>query len=207
MALGDRGAAPVNAQHSASSMEHGSPPVSTDLARAVFGGRIGLDPFSSAYWNRHTTKADRYIDRERDGLVTSWRLEGEPPPTVFENPPGADKAAGTKSLVRKAWERTVQMLLCGAIDGAYWHGYSLEQFVHLQGAPMHPLQFVTLVFCERLDHLVRPPGGGPPQKQGSPTHGSYATLLPTRRAEADARAQVQRFRDLGVSLGAIVRPF
>lgn len=189
-----------NAQHSAATSEHGSPPVAVELGRYVLG-RIDTDPFSSAYWNRYTVQAARYYDRTTNGLGHPWTGR------VWVNPPGGDKERGLRSLVRPAWERLVDHWRTGRIDGACWLAFSLEQLVHLQGSPAHPLMLPTLVFCERLDYLRRPAKGGPPRSGGAPTHGSAMTLLPSRRSEAEARAQLARWRERGASLGALVRSF
>lgn len=190
----------VSAQHSAATSEHGSPPEAVELARYV-GGRIDLDPCSSAYWQRYTTKALAYYDRETNGLTHPWFG------FVWVNPPGGDKERGERSQVTPFWNYLVKQWLSGAIDGACWLSFTLEHLVQLQGQPVHPLQLPTIVFCERLDYLRRPPGGGPPVRGGAPTHGSAMTLLPSRRFDSDAWEQLHRFRERGQSLGALVRPF
>jgi len=189
----------ANVQHSASSSEHGTPPVAVQFAVGVMG-RIDLDPCSSAYWQHYTTKAGRYYDREQNGLKLPWSG------LVFVNPPGGDKERDERSQVKPFWSRLVEFWRRGAIDGACWLSFTLEHHVVLQGEPTHPLMFPTLTFCERLDYLRRPEGGGPPKKGGAPTHGSAMTLLPSVRNKAEARAQMTRFRDLGASLGAVTRP-
>lgn len=191
----------TNAQLSGGSCEHGSPPTAVDLTRYVLGG-IDLDPCSSAYWQAFTTKATTYYDRASDGLKSPWFGR------VFVNPPGGNKEQGERSQIKPFWNRLVDHWLRGAIDGACWLSFSLEQLCVLQSEPTHPLMLPTLIFCERLDYLRRPPtGSGPPKPGGAPTHGSAMTLLPSRRDPTEARAQLQRFRDRGSSLGAIVRPF
>ena len=207
-------AARPNVQHSAKSCEHGSPAAAVELARYALGG-LDLDPASNAYWNRHTVKAARFYDRAANGLAQPWAGR------VWCNPPGADEEAGTDSLVRPYWERLVAHWREGLIDGAVWLGYSLEQLVLLQAAPAHPLMFVTVVPCERLRFLERRPGDAPPVerlgpdgKPSGPTHGNFITLLPSRRSDSEARAQVARFRERAAALttragaigGAIVRP-
>lgn len=189
----------TSALHSASTAEHGSPPVAVELGRYALGV-IDLDPASSNYWQRHTTQATAYYDRESDGLRQPWTGR------VWLNAPGGNKEAGERSLVRPFWERLVEHWLTGKIDGACWLSFSLEQLVQLQGSPAHPLQMVTLVFCERLDYLRKPPGGGPPVKGGAPTHGSAMTLLPSRRDPDEARRQVDRFWERGRQHGAVVLP-
>lgn len=199
---------------SAASMEHGSPPEVTDLVRHVFGGAIDTDPASSSYWNFWTTKATTYYDREANGLRHRWQGR------TIVNPPGSDDEAGTDSLVRPFWERSIDQWRAGHVDGLVWVGFSVSQVGQLQGSPAHPLCFPTLFLCERLKFLRRPTrrvirGGkehdvvipGPPVPGKQPTMFNFLTLLPTRRDPAEARAQLQRFRDRGVSLGAITRPF
>jgi len=189
-----------NAQHSGATCEHGSPPIAVELARYTLG-EIDLDPCSSAYWQRYTTRAGSFFDRELNGLTQVWSG------CVFVNAPGGDKERGERSQVRAFWERLVEHWIAGRIDGACWLSFSLEQLVQLQGSPAHPLQFPTVVFCERLDYLRRPADGGPPSKGGAPTHGSAMSLLPSRRFASDARAQTKRFRDRASSLGALTRSF
>jgi len=197
---------------SAASMEHGTPPEVIAFTRGVLG-RIDCDPASSAYWNHHGAQAPTYYDREADGRKQRWTGR------TMVNPPGADDDAGTPSLVREFWELSVDHWRAGHVDGLMWVGFSSSQVGMLQGSPAHPLMFPTLFLCERLKFLRRPTRkelvrgkerevvtAGPPQPAKSPTSFNFITLLPTRRAEADARAQVQRFRDLGVSLGCTVRP-
>ncbi len=197
---------------SAASMEHGSPHEVTAFVRGVLGG-IDTDPASSAYWNAHTARAAVYYDRERDGRKHRWSGR------TMVNAPGADDDAGTDSLVRPFWELSIAHWREAHVEGLVWVGFAVSQVGMLQGAPAHPLQFPTLFLCERLKFLRRPTRKetvrgvereivvpGPPVPGKQPTHYNFLTLLPTRRDEAEAKAQVRRFRDLGASLGAIVRP-
>jgi hypothetical protein len=183
-------------------MEHGTPAEIVELARYV-GGSIGTDPFSSAYWNHYSVGAATFYDREHSGLLLTNPWRG----FVLLNPPGGDKQAGTRSLVRPAWERLVDEWRHGRIDGGVYVAYSLEQLCQLQGSPAHPLQFPTLVPCERLRFLNRPAAGGPPTPGTQPTHGNAVILLPSRRDPFQAKAQLARFLERGGPLGAVVRPF
>ncbi len=190
----------VNAQHSQASCEHGSPEEAVELARHTLG-TIDLDPASSLYWNRFTVAAKQFFDRQADGLVQPWTGN------VWLNPPGADEQAGTPSLVRPFWERLTWHWRLGSIEGAIYHGYSLEQLQMLQSSPWpSPANCIVLIYSKRLQHLRRPQGGGPPEKGESPTHGSFAALLPSRRFDSVARAQVARFLEHGSELGDVVRP-
>ena len=183
-------------------MEHGSPTEAVDLARALAGGVIGCDPFSSVYWNTYTVKARTFWDIDHSGLDPRNRWSG----FCLVNAPGADDARGTKSLVRLAWERTVDEWRRGSIDGALYVAYSLEQATQLQGSPAHLLQFPCVFPCERWNFWYRPAGGGPPVKGTSPTHGNLAALLPSRRDRGLAKQQMAVFCELAGKLGALVRP-
>ena len=60
-----------------------TPPSITEKARTVMGG-IDLDPASCKMANT-IVRADRYIDKEEDGLAmwTEWRKVGKPPVRVW----------------------------------------------------------------------------------------------------------------------------
>lgn len=196
----------TNVQLTSDSMEHGTPADIVDLARNV-GGAIDTDPFSSAYWNTHSVKARVYFDKDHDGLRGIWSG------FCLVNPPGGvtktengKRAIVTPSLVRPAWESLVGRWRAGAIDGALWVSFSLEQFCQLQDSPAHPLQFPTVVPASRLRFLKRPASGGPPVPGMQPTHANGLTLLPSRRDPGLARAQLARFVEAGAKLGALVRP-
>lgn len=192
-----------NAQHSVESDNYGSPVAVLEAGRRVVGG-YDLDPFSSDYWNYWTVKADRYLTVGDDALAQPWTDR------LVVNPPSGKVRGTRKSIVRAAWEKLVAHWQRGEVDSAIWVGYSLEQLVVLQAAPAHPLQFWTVVPCERWDFLRQGEGNGPPIAAGSPTHGNYLTLLHSLRDQDVARAQAQRFRDearrLGGISGALVRP-
>lgn len=193
-----------NVQHSMETDDHGTPVEYIELARYALG-KIDLDPSSSGYWNHHTVKADRFFD-ERANFLTQ-PLYGR----ILWNPPGGKCLfkGKVRSLPRAAWEMLIDHHRDGRVHSAVFIGYSLEQLVQLQNAPMHPLQFVTLVPQNRIEFLRRGPNGGPPTPGESPTHGNFITLLHTRTSPTDAAAQVGRFIERASSLsigGAIVRP-
>jgi len=199
----------ANAQHSNSSQDHGTPVEVVELTRYALGS-IGTDPCSDAYWNHHSVKADLFWSKADDGLRRPWSGP------VICNPPGGeseqDKTTGKRrvlvpSLVRPFWERLVEDWRRGAIDGAVWVSFSLEQLVLLQGSPAHPAQFPTIIPCERLCFLRRPADGGPPKPGNQPTHGNALSLLPSRRDPGLAKLQLRRFAERGAALGAVVRPF
>jgi hypothetical protein len=190
----------VNAQHSAKSCEHGSPPKAVELARHVLGS-IDCDPMSSAYWNAYVVRAGRFFDRQADGMRQAW--EGN----VWLNPAGADEEAESDSLVRPGWERLVQQWRRGTCSAAVFYGYSFEQLQQLQSCGTHPARFVVLIFGSRQRHMVRPEDGGPPVESTSPTHGNFMALLPDIRRPSVRDAQYQRFADGGQQLGQVVRPW
>lgn len=190
----------MNVQHSAASCEHGSPPPAVEVGRYALGG-FDLDPTSSEYWNHHLIKATRYYDRQADGMRQRWRGK------LWFNPPGADKEYGTPSLVRPGWVKLVEHYIAGDVEAAVFYGYSLEQLQQLQGERVHPARFVTLIFDGRQDHMLRPPGGGPPVPDTNPTHGNFMSLLPTRGFPSVSSAQIARFVEAGSKLGQVVRPW
>jgi hypothetical protein len=187
--------------HSSASPEWGSPALVADLARYTFGGEIDLDPASNAYWNHHVIKARCFYDKEQDGLRQTWYGH------VLLNPPGES----TGQMVRSFWERLTMFHREHRVRGAVYVGFSLEQLGYLQSAPTHPLQWVTVIPCERMRFLKRDPRGGPPFPEKQPTHSNFLTLLPDLRSRSEMRAQVERFRDRVRSLdggawGAMIRP-
>lgn len=196
-----------NVQHSAVTADWGTPRAVVELARSALGA-IDLDPATSAYWSFHTVRPTIYFDEHSDGLKQPWRGR------VLINPPGTiagQRAAFERgSVPRKFWEKLISHYIAGDVDSAVWVGFSMEQLVLLQGSPMHPLQFVTLIPCERLSFLMRGAGNGPPVEGSSPTHGNFLTLLPSRCDRDVAARQVRTFLEisqrLGGVAGAIVRP-
>ena len=196
------------AQHSNDSMEHGTPAEVVELARYV-GGRIHTDPFSSAYFNTNSVKADTFYDKDHDGLRSIWSgfcLVNPPGGVTKTDPVTKKRTVIVPSLVRPAWESLVDRWRRGAIDGALWVSFTLEYLCQLQDAPACPTLFPTCIPATRLRYLYRPQGGGPPKPGTSPPHASALTILPSRRDPHLARAQLARFVERGANLGAVVRP-
>lgn len=197
-----------NAQHLANSQEHGTPIEVIEMARAIGGGTIGCDPFSSPRWQSHV-KAAVWYGKEHDGLRRIWSgfcLVNPPGGITKTDPVTKKRVTIAPSLVRPAWEVCVERWRSGAIDGALWVSFSLEQLCLLQGSPAHPVMFATCLPCERLRYLTLPKGGGPPVPGDQPTHASSLSLLPSRRDRGLAKEQMARFVELGGKLGALVRP-
>lgn len=194
----------ANAQHSAATPEHGTPPEYLDLARYALGcEQFDLDPASNGYWNHHLVQAKTFFDRQQDGLKQQWRG------FLWLNPSGGENDEG--GLPRQFWRRLVDFWRVGAVHSAVWMGYSLEQTVGFQSCPVHPLQLFTAVPPNRIGFMTRPANGAPPERSKSPTHGNYITLLQTRRDPAEAKRQCTRFLERASSLMpgmqcAIVRP-
>lgn len=192
-----------NVQLSVESDDWGSPVALIEAARRVLGG-FDLDPFSSDYWNYWTVKAACYYTAADNGLVMPWSGR------LIVNPPSGVIPGTRRSIVRAAWERLVKLWLEGEVESAIWVGYSLEQLPILQNAPMHPLQFWTVVPRERQEFLERTEGNGPPRPGTAPTHGNYVTFLHSRDSREVAHDQALRFREEANRLsgigGALVRP-
>jgi hypothetical protein len=206
----------MNAQHLQQTAEHGTPPEYVELARYVLGA-LDLDPASSAYWNHYIVKATRFYDERLDGLKQPWRGR------LIVNPPSDDTPAAVRAaykrkgeraprgnpLVRKFWERLVDEWRRGAVHSAVWIGFSLEQLVHLQSSPVHPLQLINLVPASRIPFMERQPGNAAPTRSTSPTHGNYICLLSTRTSATESKDQARRFVERASSLelgGALIRP-
>lgn len=194
--------------HSAVTDDHGTPRAVIELCRQVMGV-INTDPCSSAYWNMHTVKADKFYTMADDGLSQPWVGN------CFINPPGTlppkptDKPFEKRSVPRKFWELAIERWRNDEINGFCYVGFALEQLTRLQGSPMHPLMFPTLFPCERLSFLQRGPNGGPPVDPGSPNNGNFITVVPPK-ARSEASLWLAKFRVLSQRLdycsGAVVRP-
>lgn len=173
----------VKAQHSAATVEHGTPVEIVEMARRVLGNIHG-DPFSSAYWNEHVVKAANFWD-ERHSLLSYKSVRFGAGLTWLVNPPGG--------LVKDAWQFAVERY--GEGSAVFWVGFSLEQLVYLGRKGVMFKGFRRCVPPRRLAFL-RMVEGGPPVPGTSPTHGNYLLLMPS------GPEQVERFdaeaRELGV---------
>jgi hypothetical protein len=188
----------VKAQHTSKTAEHGSPPHIIEHARRLMGG-IDLDPASSEFWNGRV-RATRYFDEASDGLVQPWAGR------VFLNPPSG--ASG--QMVKAFWIRLVEHYLSGAVTQAIWVGFSLEQFVTLQGIGERdmttlertmldsPLAYPTLIPSRRLHYQERKGRARTSTRSENPPHASYVTWLPPPGPHG-------RFHEECGYLGAIVR--
>lgn len=91
-----------------------------DLARSVLG-EIDLDPFSSEIANARLGAAKFYDGVARgDGFIEPWAGR------VFCNPPGPNV------FVRRAWGRMMEHARRGALDGAIWLSFNIEDLRQLQ---------------------------------------------------------------------------
>lgn len=63
-----------------------------EAARVAMGG-IDLDPFSSSLANL-SIKATRFLDVDHSAFDVQWRLDGEPAPRVWMNPPYSGRVVG-----------------------------------------------------------------------------------------------------------------
>lgn len=150
---------PVLAQHSAATVEHGTPHEVAALARHVFGPLgIECDPFTSGYWNRHVIKALFYVDEQANALSPRWTwtrlvLGGTTDEmalpkhsTYFINCPGG--------LVREAWAFARARWLEGA--AVFWVGFNIEQLSYLQSVGAMFRGFQRVIPPRRLAFLRRP---------------------------------------------------
>jgi hypothetical protein len=188
---------PPRAMHLSESADWGSPPEVIQLARDVLG-RIDLDPATSNYWNHHGVRANYIIGAL--GETMPWAVRGRGTPvTVFLNPPG-DKSG---QLVKAFWSRLVHEWTCGVVDSAVWVGFSLEQLVTLQSAPINPMTLPMVVPRRRLSFLFRSGhANAPPTQAKAPTHGNYLTLLPSPEPEL-GRAQLAMWAARGREIGEV----
>jgi hypothetical protein len=197
----------MNAQHSAKTDQHGSPPSFVTLARTTMG-RIDVDPASSAMWNENIGAA-RFITKQQNGLRTPW-FPGAPAPlelrtrarrptpardepgTVLLNPPGDRRGA----LVAAFWWALAEYFAWGWATSAVYIGFSVEQLARLQrvGARSHPLLHVTLVPAKRENYVDAETG----ELQEDATHASFVTLL------SRSAAEIETFVGLGSELGHVV---
>lgn len=187
------------ARHSSASNEHYTPPKIVEAARALLGGRIDLDPASSAKAQKMVRAGDWFgLDHpnsdRRDGLCGEW--EG----TVFLNPPGGTIMHNGKHMSsQKAWwQKLVREYTNGNMPrGAVFVCFSVELFQTSQvdNPPVDksgrrgllPTDF-PICFPSRRIAYLRP--DGTPGK--SPPHSSCIVYLPRMwrtyvRALADLR--------------------
>jgi hypothetical protein len=167
----------MTAQHSAKSVEWGTPPEIVEWARRELGGTIDLDPASNAKWNG-TVRATKFLSSENDAVGASPAVAGAwaDASTVFLNPPGR--------LVGRFWDRLIvwhrERILRGLPAHAIWIGFSVEQLSVLQDrmptgsgrGAISPLSWPTLILRKRLAYVDQTS-----EKRKSPTHSSYITIV------------------------------
>lgn len=197
--------------HLSKAANWGSPRPVVDLGRGVLG-EIDFDAASSGAWNA-VIGARHFYDGSKGRNLIAGDTVPKGVRTVFCNSPGDDSG----ELVRSFWFRLVDLWVHREIDSLFWVGFSLEQFVSLQklanGAPSplpSPLSdcAATLIAKRRWRYLrlERQEDGVVAVEGDKPTHGSYATLLPSHDP-AERRQQLQVFRAMGQRLGQlIIRP-
>lgn len=151
--------------HSSRSDEWYTPSYIIQLTTKVLGS-IDLDPASCEIANQ-IVKASRYIDKEEDGLTTSW---GNLPVSLFLNPPSGKQEG--KSLLKDFWERLLLHRSTGMIEHAIFMGFSLEQLQTTQSCSTPIAAFPICIPSKRVK-FVSPSGDF-----NNPTHGQVIAYLP-----------------------------
>jgi hypothetical protein len=129
----------TGALHSRSSVEHYTPALIVEAARAALGGSIFLDPASNPFANR-LVKAS--VIFEKGGLDCRWSGP------LFLNPPG--KCEGNPSGAGPWWKKLVDEWSRDGDWSAIFVGYSLEQLQTFQSwSPWHPLDMSLICIPKR----------------------------------------------------------
>lgn len=187
-------APPPLAQHSSATVEHYTPRLLADLARAVLGS-IDLDPASCEAANQFVGAA-RYFTRKEDGLSQDWGFESR----VYLNPPGG-KLKGESSAV-VWWNKLVLEVGLGNVKSAIFLGFSLE---FLQTAQQSALDPLGCPFCipRRRTAFIGAAENGQLTERASPTHANVIVGIPP--ADDLSRAVFQtHFRRAFRTLGTVV---
>jgi hypothetical protein len=174
-------AKPKNVLHSSESNRWFTPAHFVDAARDVLG-RIDLDPASEPIANE-AVGATRIITELEDGLVAPWRLDDQPPVTIWLNPPGGKrssttgqpgaKGAGNRSLAGLFWERLLRETAAGNVESAVFLAFNLELLQTTQNKEVPALgQYLCCIPRKRI--AFERPG----QKAASPTHGNVFAYIP-----------------------------
>lgn len=187
---------PVNVKHSSAKDDWMTPQDVIEAARSLLGS-VDLDPASSAQANERV-RATRFIDRNEDGLTSSWGTV-ESPVTVFLNPPGSKK--GNRSVSALFWERLMREYEAGTVQEAVFVGFSLEQLQTTQGKGVLSMcQFPFCVPAKRL-RFVDPAGSG----KDSPSHANVIVYVPPR-FESMRMNGIQEFEERFEPFGAVIVP-
>lgn len=214
---GDRVVLP---QHMSASVEHFTPSLIVEAARAVLG-EIDLDPASCALANQTVGASVWYgpgSPHGEDGLAEPWGGR------VFLNPPGGlvaeeHRGMGTRSNAALWWARLAMAWDEGEVEAAIFVGFTLEILRSAQGLDVpQPLSMPLCVPKSRVDfdtpnrvietgkrkgELIdptQPPGVR--VAQGSPGHANVVVWLPPKmRSKSESRAFLVAFEAIGACRG------
>lgn len=169
----------ASARHSHKSVEWYTPSWLVEKARLVLG-EIWLDPCSSE-------EAQKTVDAREfwtaHGLDRAWQAD-----TIFLNPPG--RSPENPLGVAPWWDKLVCAASGNWTRAGIYVGFSLEQLQVLQNQTgVCPLMYTTCIPKKRIAY-VSPDGA-----KKSPTHGSFVTLVTTRREIEEYFAQ--EFAEVG----------
>lgn len=139
----------MNIQHSSRSDDWGTPKGIVDSARLVLGGRIDIDPASSAHWNR-TVGAVTYYSKDIDGITKDWVG------SVYCNPPGGK--LGNKSNTARFWGKLMEEVSLGHVEHAIFMAFSVEALAVTQEKPYKSMgEFMVCIPSKRIK-FDRPEG-------------------------------------------------
>ncbi len=149
-----------NAQHSAKTAEHYTPPFIVDAARLTLGS-IDLDPASCEEANV-VVKASRYMTKEINGLVWDWHGN------VFLNPPGgrefppdaSHRFGSGRPNSQLWWPKLMKEYQEHRVPQAIFVGFSIEilQSAQNSGRP-GPLSFPFCITRSRVIIFLPPDKG------------------------------------------------
>lgn len=173
----------MTVQHSAKSVEWGTPDLVLDLARELFGGEIDFDPCSSPAFNQRV-QAKTYMSEF--GEATAWPY----PRSVLVNPPG--NRPHEDNMPAKFWATLMAERVAVRFGHAIWIGFTLEHMRHCQSSAGNLIDFSFVVPRERLK-FVRPDGS----IGTSPGHANVIAYVP---GYID---RTYKFKELFSELGAV----
>lgn len=220
----DRPKLTTAARHSSASVEHNSPPEIVEAARVALGGRIDLDPASSAKGNA-IVKADRFFTAEENGFTRPWFG------TVWLNPPGGwcdpdgiclvrrkpekgffypDGSRCTKparAAAKAWWQKLEREHFEGRVSSAVFEGFSIEILQSTQVKPTGrvPIDFPMCFPTNRVAHLHENADGELVAGR-QPPHASVLVYLPPSidaRIGVDFYEVARRIQVFGAAFGSI----
>lgn len=158
------------AQHSAMSVEWGTPQEIIEASHRVLGG-IDFSPFCSVE-AAERTRPREYMTKEDDAFAWDW-----PGGAMFVNPPGGKYLHFGKqvSAAKLAWRRLYSEVLSGNVTHAIWIGFTLEHLLVTQRAGTK-LSLGDYPLCIPRSRMKFFPLSG--QKGVSPTHGGFIAYIP-----------------------------